>query len=266
MKIVTWNLSNRKANQQAWEALFELDPDIALLSEVNFIPDDLNGYNSYFEYSMGDKDKPRNFKTGIITKGKIVDEIPLIAQEDWITNCLGNDTGNLVARKIRFADGITYNVISAYLANTPYPHEKYTDDITSVVLPNFEKIFMSEILWAVLKHILSHHRDPWIIGGDFNTSELYGTRKERASYLEIIKRLERLKLKEVVRHYNNGPVPTWKSRYPNSKLIHQLDHLYVSDVLLENSYNAYVGDYKKYVGNGLSDHMPIIADFLNSRL
>ena len=261
LKIVTWNLNNRKANQQAWEALFELDPDTALLSEVNFIPDNLNGYNSYFEYSMGDDGNPRNFKTGILSKGKIGEKIPLIAQEDWITNCLKTDTGNLVARKIKFSDGKEFNVISAYLAHTPYMHEKHTDDISSVVLPEYDKVFMGDLLWACMKQILPSYTKPWIIGGDFNTSEFIGSRKNQNANIEAIARLERLGLIETVRYHNGKPIPSWKAKQKNSKLIYQLDHLYVSESLLDGLEDAFVGDYETYVGSGLSDHMPVIAKF-----
>ncbi len=48
MRIITWNLNNRANNQAAWDLIFDLEPDLALLCEVNYRPDDLNGYASRF--------------------------------------------------------------------------------------------------------------------------------------------------------------------------------------------------------------------------
>ena len=38
LKVVTWNLHRASAASGAWHYLLELDPDIALLQEVNSVP------------------------------------------------------------------------------------------------------------------------------------------------------------------------------------------------------------------------------------
>ena len=262
MRIITWNLNNRKSNSIAWELIFELKPDLVLLSEVNHIPEDLRGYDSHFEPAMGNKGNFRKFKTSLLCKGKIGPSFDLVAKEDWVTKAIADHPGNYVCRKICLDSGNLYNVISVHMPSWQFPHEKYTEDISDVALPNYPKVFMSELLWAALKTSLSLHDDPWIIGGDFKTSEFIGsTKTQRAANVEAIARLERLGLIETVRHWNNGPVPSWKPIRKNAAMKHQLDHLYVSKDLLPVMSNARMGEKEQVLENGLSDHLPIIADF-----
>jgi len=149
MKIVTWNLNNRKANQSAWDKLFVLKPDLALLSEVNFIPQDLQGYSSHFEPAMGSKGKYRSFQTGLICKGTIGEAFKLKAKEDWVTNAIHDYPGNYVCRKVRIA-AKEFNVISVHMPSWEFPIRNYTNDSSSIALPNYAKIYMSELGFVTL--------------------------------------------------------------------------------------------------------------------
>lgn len=258
MKIVTWNLNNRANNHAAWGKIFELNADLVLLSEVNFIPEDLKDYQAHFEPAMGGKGKFRTFKTGLLCKGKIGDAFALQANEPWVTKAISDHPGNYFCRTVELS-GETYNVISVHMPSWEFPVQNYTADASSVALPNYSRIYMSELLWAALSFMTSQSDNRWIIGGDFNTSEFLGSKTQRAANVEAIARLERLGLIETVRRHNGGPVPSYRPIRKSSKAIHQLDHLYVSESLLQSPFIAKIGDWSEYIDSGLSDHAPIIA-------
>jgi len=85
-----------------------------------------------------------------------------------------------------------------------FPVQNYMADASSVALPNYSRIYMSELLWAALNFMTSQSDNRWIIGGDFNTSEFLGSKTQRAANVEAIARLERLggfvTLMQVFRH------------------------------------------------------------------
>lgn len=259
MKIVTWNLNNRKSNKGAWDKLFALDADLVLLSEVNFIPDDLRGYNHHFEPAMGGNGKFRYFQTGILCRGSIGEAFKLEAKEDWVTNAIHDHPGNYVCRKVRIANH-QFNVVSVHIPSWEFPIQNYTADASTIALPNYSKIYMSELLWASLSHMIPQSQANWVIGGDFNTSEYIGGKTQRVANLEAIARIERLGLSEVVRQHHGRPIPSFKPIRKNAKPIHQLDHLYISNALLNIPFEAHIGSWAEYIEAGLSDHAPIIAE------
>jgi exonuclease III len=55
-------------------------------------------------------------------------------------------------------------------------------------------------------------------------------------------------------------VPTFQNAQ-GKKLIHQIDHLFVTNNLHSQLKKCGVGDKEIVFGNYLSDHLPIIADF-----
>ncbi|MGM0583288.1 MAG: endonuclease/exonuclease/phosphatase family protein [Pseudomonadota bacterium] len=121
-------------------------------------------------------------------------------------------------------------------------------------------MYLSELFWSGLRHSLPASASPWIIGGDFNTSEFIGsTRKQNETNRTGIARLHDLGLIEVVRHANGGPAPSWLSARPSANLKHQLDHLYVSDALMPRLRSAEVRPEIEFATR-FSDHLPIVAD------
>lgn len=47
----------------------------------------------------------------------------------------------------------------------------------------------------------------------------------------------------------------------NGKVLHQIDHMFVSRRLPYTLKNCFVGDKDRVFGDSLSDHLPIIAEF-----
>lgn len=263
MKIVTWNLNNRRSNPEAWQSLFELRPDIALLSEVNHVPEDLKDYDAFFEFAVGHQKTLRNFKTGLLVRGKIIGDFELHAKHSWINEALSVFTGNFVSKIVELRSGEKLAVISVHMPSWQFQYENFTsDDVSDVMLPNYSKMYMSELLWSALKNTVPERFEDFVVGGDFNTSEFIGnTKRTHDANKAAIQRMLDLGFAEAVRSINGGPVPTWRSPRKNTLMKHQLDHLYVSGSLRKRLSTARVGDQENFFGRNLSDHLPVIADF-----
>ena len=55
-------------------------------------------------------------------------------------------------------------------------------------------------------------------------------------------------------------VPTFRNPH-GRKLVHQIDHLYVTAPLSDHLVSCEVGSQERVFGQALSDHLPIIAEF-----
>jgi exodeoxyribonuclease-3 len=262
MKILTWNLNNRAKNQKAWDVILDYDPDLALISEANFIPTDLSGFSICSEAAMGSHRRSRRFRTCILAKGQIREPIQLVAKQDWVNEGLRAFPGNFVARRIDFPVWGVVNAISVHMPSWYFPHRQFTnDDLSDVILPGYSKISMSELLWAALAETMPCLDGDWIVGGDFNTSEFLGSTKlQNDANREVIDRMRRLGFVEAVRHLNGRPVPSWKSSRKTAALKHQLDHLYLSGAFREFLASASIGAPGLYFPLGLTDHLPLMAE------
>ena len=107
--------------------------------------------------------------------------------------------------------------------------------------------------------------DQWIVGGDFNCSETfdYLWKGGPSGNREILDRMDDLGLTECLRTYNGELVPTFKNA-SNGNIIHQLDHLFVSDGLSYSLERCNTGDVSKVFDKSLSDHVPVIGVFRDS--
>jgi exonuclease III len=63
-----------------------------------------------------------------------------------------------------------------------------------------------------------------------------------------------------LKEYNGRLIPTFKNP-SNNRILHQIDHLFVTTKLYAKINDCYIGDESLIFGNKLSDHLPIIADF-----
>lgn len=254
-------MNSRVANNGAWERLFDLHPDIALLSEVNGRPEQLYGYKWYAETATGRHRTPQIFSTAILTTGQIGDPIHLRSGIDWVDQGFEVFPGNFVGRRVAMREAI-FNVISVHMPSWTFPVSEFTDEKgREVAIPGYRPIYMSELLWGALRNLIPASDGDWIVGGDFNTSEFIGsTRKQNDANRTAIERLEQLGLVETVRRWNGRPVPSWLSSRESANRKHQLDHLYVSVGLCDRLRSAVIG-FEAEFGTQFSDHLPIIADF-----
>ena len=102
---------------------------------------------------------------------------------------------------------------------------------------------------------------PWVIGGDFNSSETFDAwRVGGRGNAEIISRLNLLGLKDCLRTHHGRLIPTFRNPRGGA-VIHQIDHLYVSEDLLNRMRECHALMKETIFAQRISDHLPIVADF-----
>jgi endonuclease/exonuclease/phosphatase family metal-dependent hydrolase len=134
-------------------------------------------------------------------------------------------------------------------------------DVSSIKLTLNPDVWVADLLWASLRSI-DLHQDPWVVGGDFNLSETFdawrgGARGNR----EYLDRMAVLGMTECLRQMKGQLTPTFRN--PRGSLfIHQIDHLFVTDPLLSRLTSCDTGSPEMVFDGSLSDHLPIVADFV----
>jgi len=264
MRIVTWNVRRATAKSPVWTMLLEIAPDIALLQEVGEFPQEVTSkFDVRLEQAIGKTGRVQKFGTAVLVRGKITEELRLISEHDWVNHELDLFSGNLVGCKVIPEDQSPKNVISVYSPAWPVDKSRLSNvDVSSVKLNDSPDVWVTEILWSGLKGAMPLSGDQWIVGGDFNSSETFDYLWKGGPHgnREILDRMDVLGLKECLRAYNGELIPTFKNA-SNGEIIHQLDHLFISEGLSSSLERCIVGDASRIFGESLSDHLPVIGDF-----
>ena len=264
LRVITWNIRRATKESLAWQVIRELDPEILILQEVNSIPENIKDHYSYlYEKAISKSGKLQKFGTAILCKGKINNKIHLKSEFEWANKELDILKGNLLGCNIEIKNNFFVNIISVYSPAWPIEHERLDNiDISKIKLTQNPKLWGTEILWAGLKNELNLNNENWIVAGDFNSSVtfdyLWGT-KPRGNQ-EIIDRMNSIGLKESLQNYTGKLTPTFRNS-KGGKVIHQIDHMYLTNSLISCVSNSFVGDSNNIFKNSISDHLPIITDF-----
>jgi len=268
MRIITWNIRRATKDSLVWDLILELKPDIALLQEVGSIPDKVN---SVFEVISGvpvsKTGKFQKFTTMVLVKGKIVNAISLSSTYEWVNREIKFFRGNFISCVAKLQNKEPLNLISVYSPAWPVDKNRLREiDVSPVKLKSNSEVWATEIIWAALKNTVSNN-ELWVVGGDYNSSETFDKDWPGGppgiisdGNKEIRERMYSIGFKECLREYNGKLVPTFQNSQ-NKKIIHQIDHLYVSDNLYQQLGNCVVGDKNIIFRKSLSDHLPIISDF-----
>jgi exonuclease III len=245
--------------------LTELAPDVALLQEVNGFPENiLSTFDIRFLKAVGKTGKPQRFGTAILVKGKIIDELPLSSKYSWVNKELAHFAGNLVACLAEPTGHAPLKIVSVYSPAWPVDKARLKGiDVTPVKLQNNPDVWVTELVWSALMFASPTAEDRWIVGGDLNSSETFdymwkgGPRGNR----DILDRMSNLGFNECLRSYQGCLTPTFRNPR-NGEVIHQMDHMFVTKSLVSSLKRCWTGDPTRVFGESLSDHLPIIADFL----
>ncbi len=190
----------------------------------------------------------------------MTDEVKLESDIDWINRERGWFGGCVVARCVQLAGRQPVNVVSFY--SPPWAINRLRlegIDVTSVRLENNDDVWCTEILWSLLRHSMTSRPGPWVVGGDFNSSETFDAwRAKGRGNRQIIERMNALGLTDCLRSHQGQLVPTFRNPR-GGKIVHQIDHLYVGEPLLGALRSAVVGPAENIFDQRLSDHLPIIA-------
>jgi exonuclease III len=85
MRIITWNIKQASRTSDAWKLLTALDPDVALLQEIVDIPASVSPlFAIRFRTAIKSRGGPQRFGTAVFVKGKIIDELPLSSEYEWV--------------------------------------------------------------------------------------------------------------------------------------------------------------------------------------
>ncbi len=266
MRIVSWNVRRAKSESGVWPLLSQFDPDIALLQEVGSFPPDIgSNFKNELRPATTKNGTAQKFGTAILTKGRFLDDLKLSSKYGWVNAERDYFNGNIVGSVVAVPGHGTYNVVSVYSPAWPVNEDRINGiDVSAVKLSQNPQVWVTEILWSLLQHTMPNSAEDWIVGGDFNSSETFdylwkgGPRGNK----EIIDRMAGLNLRECLRGFKGELIPTFRNPR-NGKVIHQLDHVYVSLPLYERIENSAVGDESAVFSNSLSDHLPIVTDFRN---
>lgn len=262
MRVISWNIRKATKTSLAWKILTDLDPDVILLQEVSSIPRTIKDiFDIKFHLAIGKTGKPQDFGTAVFVKGKIINELPLCSEYDWVNQELKYFAGNLTSYIVKPTRGPILNIISVYSPAWPIDTSRYQGiDIAKVKLKNNKKLWVTEILWSALKNA-SLVDAPWIVGGDFNCSETFDLTFSSGNR-EILDRMEALGFTECLRAYNGKLTPTFRNPRDN-KIAHQIDHMFITSTPLLKLENCTVGDQIFIFGKSVSDHLPIITNFMD---
>jgi len=258
MRVICWNLRRAGQNSPAWDYFSELDPDVALLQEVGSIPSRITDvYCMISQPAITKSGNPQRFNTAILVRSGETKQFTLTCSIPWVDAELRRFAGNLVACQTEFA-----TLVSVHSPAWPVDRARLiSHDVTGIKLGQNPDVWVTELLRASLLEV--DLTGPWVIGGDFNSSEtfdyMWGSRPR--GNREILDRMNVLGFTEVLRHSKNALTPTFMNAGRSRKVIHQLDHMFVTKGIHKTLRSCDVGDIERIFGGGLSDHLPIIADF-----
>ena len=266
MKVLVWNVrrANNKRND-VWEYFLEIDPDIALLQEVGSLPTSISShYSALQRNAYAGSGQDQKFQTSLLVKGLINYPLNFTTQWAWVNEELQNYAGNIISARISLFSGDAFNVVSVYSPAWPIIDRKKLEEVDTVniKLKYSPDLWLTEILWAALK---SERMTaiPWIVAGDFNSSITFDTMWKGGPHgnQEIQDRMVSLGLIECLAFFQGKLTPTFKNS-SNKKVIHQMDHLFVSKNLVEQQLKyCETGDANRVLNGSMSDHLPIIAEF-----
>jgi len=263
MKVINWNLNNAKAESSTMDYLNALDGDILLLQEVAKIPDYfMSKYDCRFLRCTRKNGDPQRFGCAILVKGEIEAAINLKTNYKWANRELEFLKGNLAAYQVRLQNGLLVNIINVHSPAWSIPWGRLSkQEAQSLKLKNNPDVYGTEILYGALLN-LDLTTEPWIVGGDFNSSETFDWMwgpKPRGNR-EITERMNSLGLTECLKYSQGRLTPTFKNR-TGGKVIHQIDHVYVNELLISKLSYGKTADEHTIFGKSLSDHLPIITKF-----
>lgn len=284
MRVVTWNMNGAThwkkgppLSAAKWRTLLELFPDIAMLQEVNNVPECVHAaYDVEYEKGQLFGGGKAKYGTALIAKrGKwtIGGEAKMESKHDWVNAIQREFPGWLVGREIvNSASGQCLNVVSVHSpAFLIWPIKDGCDrlkeimagvDIAPVKLEGYKSIWFTEILWSLLKGHGTGVADDaiWIVAGDFNSSVLLDAPGKMGNQ-EIICRMNALGLRDCIFESFGEHVPTFRAAKNAGPAIHQLDYVYVSKAVFKRLIKVLVVRGARANGQKISDHFPVVCDF-----
>jgi Endonuclease/Exonuclease/phosphatase family len=221
----------------------------------------LSGHEGYAPKPLAAGRAPHHM-TGVLFKGTSADDLPLPAPIDWVAPELKNFGEFFTAKSVTLHCGITLKVLSVYSPAFPIGHGRMKEiDTAEIQLTQNRDVWATELLWAALRSMHIANEEPFIVAGDLNSSETFDYPRPRGNR-EVMEHMNAVGLYDCLRMFKGKLTPTFRTPR-GGKVIHQLDHLYVTPMLLSRLAWCDVGSAERVLEPRpmLSDHLPIVADF-----
>jgi endonuclease/exonuclease/phosphatase family metal-dependent hydrolase len=122
-----------------------------------------------------------------------------------------------------------------------------------------QDIWVTDLLTAVVDEAPAAARTRLVIGGDFNSSETFDHPRPRGNGLWL-RQMVGYGFEEALRAHQGRLVPTFRDNRAQ-RVLHQMDHLFTSREIARQRVACDVVAPAVVFGQGLSDHLPIVADF-----
>ena len=272
---MSWNCRRASSGSSLWDYLLELDPDVAMLQDFGTVPERilqnyvhapniaprLSGHGEYAPIPLT-ADRAAHHMTGVLLKGTSAGDLPLPAPVDWVARELETFGEFFTAKAVTLHSGVTIKVLSVYSPAFAIDRVRMKEvDTTGIQLTQNRDVWATELMCATLSCMNIANDEPFIVAGDLNSSETFDNPRPRGNR-ELMDRMNALGLYDCLRMYKGKLTPTfWTPR--GGLLIHQLDHLYVTPLLLSRLARCDVGSQERVFDPRpmLSDHLPIVADF-----
>ena len=263
IRVVTWNCHQATRNSPVWDYLRDLAPDVALLQEVRSIPSSVeNDYDVRYQLARGKTGSSQKFGSAIIVRGTIEQALSLKSPYEWVNGELEHFAGNVIAYSVLLEPSIHLNVVGVYSPAWHVDRARLTNfDVRPVKLKLYSDVMVADLLWSSLPALGFGSQERWIVAGDFNLSETFDKRGSAPrGNKEYLDRMTALGLVDCLRETKGRLTPTFKNS-TGGAVIHQLDYLFVTSALRSCLVNCDVGSQIEILGQSLSDHLPIVADF-----
>jgi len=154
-------------------------------------------------------------------------------------------------------------VVNVYSPAWPVDRSRLSGvDVGPVRLKLNRDVWVADLLWASLSPSFLQSSEYLVVGGDFNLSETFDAWKGGArGNREYLDRMIALGFAECLRGTTDRLTPTFRNPRGGA-VVHQMDHLFVNQQLRMKMTSCTTGDPGVVFGESLSDHLPIVADFV----
>lgn len=263
---MTWNCRRARADGPAWDVVRRVAPDVAVLQEVHSIPDWVRDRWAVAAVCPVTRTgRPQRFQSVTLVKGELLEPLAMRTAIPWVNRALDRFRNQLAGWRVRLGTGLHLNVVNVYSPAWPIEPCLLPGETTAgVQLEQNRSVWVTDLLWAWLREVPDLRSEPWLVAGDLNASITFdswpgGPRGNR----EFQDRMRSIGLTECLAGFHGRLVPTFRNGR-GGRVVHQIDHLYVSPPLADRLERCDTGDPAEVFGRGLSDHLAVVGEFVGS--